>query len=47
MEHHASSDGYLPFKPLIAGLDPQLAWESLRLFEREVLPALRSGAISG
>jgi hypothetical protein len=26
--------------PLMGGLDPGLAWESLRLFEREVLPRL-------
>jgi alkanesulfonate monooxygenase SsuD/methylene tetrahydromethanopterin reductase-like flavin-dependent oxidoreductase (luciferase family) len=37
----ARKDGALSFKPLIAGLDPAIAWESLRLFEREVLPRLR------
>jgi len=26
--------------PLIGGLPPDVAWESLRLFEREVLPKL-------
>jgi alkanesulfonate monooxygenase SsuD/methylene tetrahydromethanopterin reductase-like flavin-dependent oxidoreductase (luciferase family) len=36
----ARQDGVLSFKPLIAGLDPELAWENLRLFEREVLPHL-------
>lgn len=36
----ARRDGRLTFKPLIAGLDPALAWQSLRLFEREVLPGL-------
>jgi alkanesulfonate monooxygenase SsuD/methylene tetrahydromethanopterin reductase-like flavin-dependent oxidoreductase (luciferase family) len=36
----ARRDGYLAFKPLISGLDPALAWQSLRLFEREVLPEL-------
>ena len=30
----------LLFKPLIGGLDPAVAWESLHLFEREVLPHL-------
>lgn len=36
----ARRDGALHFKPLIAGLDPELARQSLRLFEREVLPKL-------
>jgi alkanesulfonate monooxygenase SsuD/methylene tetrahydromethanopterin reductase-like flavin-dependent oxidoreductase (luciferase family) len=41
----ARSEGILSFKPLIGGLDPAIGWESLRLFEREVLPhiALRGG----
>jgi len=29
------------FHPLCGGIPPSLAWESLRLFEREVLPAFR------
>jgi alkanesulfonate monooxygenase SsuD/methylene tetrahydromethanopterin reductase-like flavin-dependent oxidoreductase (luciferase family) len=29
--------------PLIAGLDPELSWECLRLVETRVLPALRNG----
>jgi alkanesulfonate monooxygenase SsuD/methylene tetrahydromethanopterin reductase-like flavin-dependent oxidoreductase (luciferase family) len=33
--------GELQFQPLFGGLDPQIAWRSLRLFEREVLPRLR------
>lgn len=37
----AKQDGALWFKPLPAGLDPALAWESLRLFEAEVLPHIR------
>lgn len=36
----ARKDGILTFKPLIAGLDPAIAWENLRLFESEVLPRL-------
>jgi alkanesulfonate monooxygenase SsuD/methylene tetrahydromethanopterin reductase-like flavin-dependent oxidoreductase (luciferase family) len=36
----AKAEGVLSFKPLIAGIDPAFAWESLRLFEREVLPRL-------
>ena len=28
--------------PLMGGMDPDLAWESLRLVEERVLPALRS-----
>jgi len=35
---HAS----LSFHPLMGGLDPDLAWESLQLIESKVLPALRS-----
>ena len=27
--------------PLAGGMDPELSWESLRLFESKVLPALR------
>jgi len=36
----AKRDGRLSFMPLIGGLDPAVAWESLRLFEQEVLPLL-------
>lgn len=36
----ARRDGMLSFKPLFGGLDPAVAWRSLRLVEREVLPAL-------
>ncbi len=32
--------GMLLFHPLMGGTDPELAWESLRLFETEVLPAI-------
>jgi alkanesulfonate monooxygenase SsuD/methylene tetrahydromethanopterin reductase-like flavin-dependent oxidoreductase (luciferase family) len=34
------SDGELCFNPLMGGLDPALSWESLYLFEQEVLPEL-------
>jgi hypothetical protein len=34
------------FHPLVGGTPPELAWESLRLFEREVLPAFPSPASS-
>ena len=40
----ARSSGGLGFKPLMGGLDPELAWESLHLFERKVLPQLRAEA---
>jgi hypothetical protein len=33
--------GVFNFHPLMGGLPPALAWESLRLFEREVLPKVR------
>ena len=29
------------FHPLMGGMDPELSWSSLRLFEERVLPALR------
>ena len=35
--------GGVSFKPLMGGLDPDLGWESLHLFEAKVLPALRDG----
>jgi alkanesulfonate monooxygenase SsuD/methylene tetrahydromethanopterin reductase-like flavin-dependent oxidoreductase (luciferase family) len=31
----------ISFHPLMGGLDPDLAWESLRLIESKVIPALR------
>ena len=36
-------DGVLLLNPLLGGIAPAEAWKMLRLFEREVLPAL-SGA---
>ena len=33
--------GAVSFKPLMGGLDPDLGWESLQLFESRVLPRLR------
>lgn len=33
-------DGRIMLHPLMGGLDPELAWEGLRLFETEVLPRL-------
>jgi alkanesulfonate monooxygenase SsuD/methylene tetrahydromethanopterin reductase-like flavin-dependent oxidoreductase (luciferase family) len=32
--------GFAMFHPMMGGIPPKLAWESLRLFEREVLPRL-------
>jgi alkanesulfonate monooxygenase SsuD/methylene tetrahydromethanopterin reductase-like flavin-dependent oxidoreductase (luciferase family) len=37
----ARDTGRLVLHPLMGGIPPALAWESLRLVEREVLPALR------
>ena len=34
-------DGVFTIHPLCGGIPPELAWESLRLFESNVLPALR------
>ena len=36
----AERDGQLMLHPLMGGLDPDLAWEALRLFESAVLPRL-------
>jgi hypothetical protein len=36
----AERDGHLMLHPLMGGIEPELAWESLRLFEAEVLPNL-------
>ena len=33
----ATRDGHLMLHPLMGGIDPELAWESLRLLERWVL----------
>lgn len=33
-------DSELTFQPLMGGLDPAIGWESLELFEKEVLPRL-------
>jgi alkanesulfonate monooxygenase SsuD/methylene tetrahydromethanopterin reductase-like flavin-dependent oxidoreductase (luciferase family) len=33
--------GGVSFKPLMGGLDPDVGWEALHLFEAKVLPALR------
>ena len=35
-------NGELHFQPLFGGLDPAITWKSLKLFEKEVLPRLRS-----
>lgn len=35
------SERSITLHPLVAGFDPNLAWDSLRLIEHEVLPALR------
>lgn len=36
----AARDGHLMLHPLMGGIEPDLAWESLRRFECEVLPVL-------
>ncbi len=43
----AARDGSLMLHPLMGGLAPKLAWEGLRLFEREVLPRLAGRRASG
>jgi alkanesulfonate monooxygenase SsuD/methylene tetrahydromethanopterin reductase-like flavin-dependent oxidoreductase (luciferase family) len=36
--------GAVSFKPLMGGLDPEVGWQSLHLFESEVLPRLRDSS---
>ena len=36
----AHADGGLSLHPLMGGIEPDLAWEGLKLFEAEVLPKL-------
>jgi alkanesulfonate monooxygenase SsuD/methylene tetrahydromethanopterin reductase-like flavin-dependent oxidoreductase (luciferase family) len=38
------ADGGITFHPLMGGIAPALAWEGLRLFEAEVLPAVAATA---
>jgi alkanesulfonate monooxygenase SsuD/methylene tetrahydromethanopterin reductase-like flavin-dependent oxidoreductase (luciferase family) len=38
----ARASGGLTFKPLVGGLDPEVAWEGLQLFADKVLPHLDS-----
>jgi alkanesulfonate monooxygenase SsuD/methylene tetrahydromethanopterin reductase-like flavin-dependent oxidoreductase (luciferase family) len=40
----AERDGQLMLHPLMGGLEPQLAWQGLRLFEEAVLPRLSLAA---
>ncbi len=37
--------GELTFQPLFGGLPPELAWKSLKLFEKEALPRLRAAGL--
>ena len=40
----AARDGHIMLHPLMGGIEPKLAWQSLRLLETEVLPQLASSA---
>jgi alkanesulfonate monooxygenase SsuD/methylene tetrahydromethanopterin reductase-like flavin-dependent oxidoreductase (luciferase family) len=42
----AARDRHIMFHPLMGGIAPDLAWESLKLFEAEVLPGLSLSAAS-
>ncbi len=39
-------DGFVMLHPMSGGLDPDVAWESLELVEKKVLPALRTPALT-
>jgi hypothetical protein len=41
---YARAHGGVSFKPVMGGLDPDIGWESLRLVESAVLPALAAGS---
>lgn len=41
-----SSDTIITLHPLVAGLDPDVGWESLRLFADQVLPAIREVTVA-
>ncbi|MGE0878967.1 MAG: LLM class flavin-dependent oxidoreductase [Acidimicrobiia bacterium] len=43
MAEEIGPNGRLHFFPLLGGLDPDVAWESLTLFEQKVLPRLGQG----
>ena len=45
LAHEYGRGGTLGFSPLMGGLDPEFAWESLELFDAEVLPALRTSGL--
>lgn len=42
LEHVAEQGdrAFLMFHPMMGGIPPELAWQSLHLFEQEVLPHL-------
>jgi alkanesulfonate monooxygenase SsuD/methylene tetrahydromethanopterin reductase-like flavin-dependent oxidoreductase (luciferase family) len=41
-----SPDTIITLHPLVAGLDPKVGWESLRLFAERVLPAIRQVTVA-
>jgi len=41
LARNLGATGTLLFHPLMGGMDPDLSWKSLRLFERRVLPQIR------
>lgn len=45
MAHDHSPGGSLGFAPLMGGLDPDFAWESLNLFDAKVLPEIRKAGL--
>ena len=45
LAHEFGRGGTLGFSPLMGGLDPQFAWESLELFEARVLPAIAGAGL--
>jgi alkanesulfonate monooxygenase SsuD/methylene tetrahydromethanopterin reductase-like flavin-dependent oxidoreductase (luciferase family) len=42
----ADTTGSVILHPLMGGMSPELGWEGLRLFEREVLPRVRQSAVN-
>jgi alkanesulfonate monooxygenase SsuD/methylene tetrahydromethanopterin reductase-like flavin-dependent oxidoreductase (luciferase family) len=41
LAHSMASEAYIGLRPLCGGMDPELSWESLRLFTDRVMPQLQ------
>jgi hypothetical protein len=46
LAHELGDFGTIVLHPLMGGIPPDVAWESLELFERKVLPRLKGAAVT-